>query len=352
MCKCYYYVWNVSYTASILILTIIAVERYIAIIHPLKIRLCLTRRKLVLTQALNWLMAITYNVPYLVFYDTVQLFSIDMEFCYFKTESISGLKGLSVANLLFWYIVPLSLIAAIYCRISKALWKTTFNPGIRLKSAFALRTTSTGSPSPISPGISATTSCFEKPPQDLPDNLGRYQIGNDLHYEAGYSDDNTREQDNTKCSLVSSKMTLEDQYKPGTLTNENSDGSPSNTEMCCSDSLLRSHITEDKLGTNQHKTLPGVRWNRKSSNGRKEVVRLLAAIVLTFAICVLPHHLKVANYYWNIFTLPHRVDVYVSPCSHLLLYLNSALDPILYALLSNNFRKGLKETFPCFRKWH
>ena len=342
--------WNVSYTASILILTIIAVERYIAIIHPLKIRLCLTKPKLLLTQAVNWLVAITYNVPYLVFYDTVQLFSIDMEFCYFKTESISGLKGLSVANLLFWYIVPLSMIAAIYCRISKALWKTTFNPGIRLKSACALRTSSTGSPSPTSPGITATTSCFAKPHQELSDNLGRYQIRNHLHYEAGYSDDNTREQDKTKSSLISSKLTLEDQNKPGTPTNENIDGSPSNTDMCFPDSLSRSFITEDKLGTNQHKTLPGARWNRKATSGRKEVVRLLAAIVLTFAICVLPHHLKVANYYWNIFTLPHRVDVYVSPCSHLLLYLNSALNPILYALLSKNFRKGLKETFPCFRK--
>ena len=85
---------------------------------------------------------------------------------------------------------------------------------------------------------------------------------------------------------------------------------------------------------------------------RRRVIRLLIAVVLAFAVCVLPSHL------YHLYILFGNPDISSSITIHkilptvvyLILYSNSALNPILYAFLSDNFRKSLKELLKGFKR--
>ena len=360
MCKIYYYIWNVSYTASILILTVIAVERYVAILHPLKARHFMTPRKLIAIQLAIWVLAISYSIPYLVLYDTIQFPMLNIEFCYFDAPSLPGLKGLSVANLIMWYVIPLGLIGLIYYKIGKALWNTTVVSALRLQSCGETKKGSVHSFSTRSQRATPMTSGSKRSSYEAPEESNRSQ--NDPQ---------------TSCNSDRDQY-----YKTGnTLTVVNRNGTltlvygfqlrPMRPELgCCTPGSSRDNSTDDGSQSSPvdnrgwydqlcfvSPKKPLVRYrqahiesSRKVARARKKVVRLLTAIVISFAICVFPHHLKVLNHYWNIFSLPHAIDVYMSPCSFIILYLNSALNPILYALFSQNFRKSFKETLPCIRK--
>ena len=70
----------------------------------------------------------------------------------------------------------------------------------------------------------------------------------------------------------------------------------------------------------------------------RRVIRLLLAVVAAFAILVLPYHLRALWQAWG-GTMPHIIG----PITMLLMFLNSAINPILYALLSQNFRRTLRK---------
>ena len=353
MCKIYYYVWNVSYTASIVILTTIAVERYINIIYPLKARHFMTRRKLIIFQIIIWLVAIIYNVPYIVFYDTVEFPFVDIEFCYFKEESRVGLKGLSVANIIVWYVIPLGVIGVLYFIIGRALLNTAVVSALRLNSFgdsknSSIRSARTHCASRVN---SASTHCPGDKlatPKDNQDSRGSQD-------DVVYKHDNNIVLFNARGTLTFICGVQNSSASPKELNGFINDSSARNSSQSDEQiTPLSDDVYDDKLSTVSHKK-PSIRYqqthlesSRKVARARKKVIRLLTAIVITFSFCVLPHHVKVLNHYWHIYTLPHETDVYISPIAAVVLYLNSALNPILYALFSSNFRKSFKETLPCF----
>ena len=75
---------------------------------------------------------------------------------------------------------------------------------------------------------------------------------------------------------------------------------------------------------------------------RRRIIRLLVAVVTSFAICVLPYH---AMKLWLIFGLQpasHTTEI-LHTTAFLFYYLNNALNPMLYAFLSKNFSRSLHE---------
>ena len=74
---------------------------------------------------------------------------------------------------------------------------------------------------------------------------------------------------------------------------------------------------------------------------RRKVIRLLLCIVISFAACMLPHHVRVLYGTWSGTFHPSYGYRLIPPISFLLFYLNSCLNPILYAFMSDNFRKVL-----------
>ena len=322
MCKIYYYVWNVSYTASIVILTVIAVERYIAIIYPLKAKYLRSRRKLLISLFAIWSIALGYNIPYLVYYDILSFPFLNIEYCYFKEDNLSGFKGLSLASFFVWYIFPLSVIGILYFRISIKMWNAPISGSAHLQ-----KRSSYGS-SQCSSQTSNFSNIYEESPIENHSVALKLQI--------------IQEGQDSSSSDKAVKFYAINENTQELLQEENGSG-----ETGCNKNEMRALQFKVRNASIMTRTsCASGNLNRE----RHKVIRLLITVVVTFALCVLPHHIKVLNHFWNIASLPYEVGVYFSPISFIILFLNSSLNPVLYALFSKNFRQAFKEPLTCLHR--
>lgn len=90
-----------------------------------------------------------------------------------------------------------------------------------------------------------------------------------------------------------------------------------------------------------------------SFKARKQVVLMLGAVVLSFFLCLIPFRIFTL---WIIIVPDEMVKKFglenYYNClyfSRIMLYLNSAINPILYNLMSSKFRKGFRKL--CCGKW-
>ncbi|KAJ8260006.1 hypothetical protein GJAV_G00176000 [Gymnothorax javanicus] len=108
--------------------------------------------------------------------------------------------------------------------------------------------------------------------------------------------------------------------------------------ICC----RLGHKRRQPLGTGQKNCSSDSDWKIHLENSRKrQVTRMLSVVVLVFAICWAPFH--VDRLLWSFVTqwtdLMHSVFQYVHILSGVLFYLSSAINPIIYNMLSTRFRE-------------
>ena len=89
--------------------------------------------------------------------------------------------------------------------------------------------------------------------------------------------------------------------------------------------------------------------SQRGLTSRRRVIRLLVAVVTIFAICVLPFHLRNLLHYWNVYESRGGIFDLLSPIASVMMYLNCGLNPFIYWMFSDHFRRSLKETL-CFWK--
>ncbi|XP_071483213.1 uncharacterized protein [Diadema antillarum] len=77
---------------------------------------------------------------------------------------------------------------------------------------------------------------------------------------------------------------------------------------------------------------------------RKKVIRMLVVLVVAFATCLFPMQLYAIWTNTGSFPYTSRFGVLYIPFQYLAYFFNSALNPFLYALLSDNFRMRMRET--------
>uniref|UniRef100_A0A1B0BLT6 G-protein coupled receptors family 1 profile domain-containing protein n=1 Tax=Glossina palpalis gambiensis TaxID=67801 RepID=A0A1B0BLT6_9MUSC len=107
--------------------------------------------------------------------------------------------------------------------------------------------------------------------------------------------------------------------------------------------------------TSRHNVHSGQRVthiSHSSSNNvlraRRGVVRMLIIFVLTFALCNLPYHARKMWQYWShSYRGDSNFNALFTPLTFLVTYFNSGINPLLYAFLSRNFRKGMRELLMC-----
>nr|XP_032510712.1 cholecystokinin receptor type A-like [Danaus plexippus plexippus] len=88
--------------------------------------------------------------------------------------------------------------------------------------------------------------------------------------------------------------------------------------------------------------------SRNVLRARRGVVRMLIVVVLTFAVCNLPFHARKMWQYWSSgYQGTSNFSALLTPLTFLITYFNSGINPLLYAFLSKNFRKGMKELLFC-----
>ena len=87
---------------------------------------------------------------------------------------------------------------------------------------------------------------------------------------------------------------------------------------------------------------------------RRNVINMLVVVVVSFAACSLPFHTrKILQYYWASYNHNSDASYILTPITFLLMYANSAVNPILYMFMSRKFRTSSRDllTFRLWQTW-
>ncbi|ELT88344.1 hypothetical protein CAPTEDRAFT_89772 [Capitella teleta] len=266
MCKLYYFVQAMSYTASITILTVISIERYVAIIYPLRAKQLTTMCLLRVTVLLIWLISAASGIPFLIVYDQV---SILVPACVSTPPSVMNfcmpihdinMRAYNTSNFLIWFLIPLCLMTTLYVHISVVLWKSS----------------------------------SQSPQSGL-----RTHNPRQMH---AYNASDTKQHASPSAPLKS---------------------------RCNGKPQQKSHNKPEN-----------------ALLARRKVIRLLIAVLMSFTLCVLPYYVWKM---WQMWTEPsfNNWELLLTPITFVIFYLNSALNPLLYAFLSDKFRQSLIEVLTC-----
>ena len=94
---------------------------------------------------------------------------------------------------------------------------------------------------------------------------------------------------------------------------------------------------------------PSGKQSKESLHSKKRVTHMVVMVVIVFALCWLPINIILMIQYFG--SYPESIAfVGLQIASNCLAYLNSCLNPFLYAFLSENFRKSFKKLLCCCKK--
>ncbi|KAM8966739.1 galanin receptor type 1 [Pelodytes ibericus] len=99
-----------------------------------------------------------------------------------------------------------------------------------------------------------------------------------------------------------------------------------------------------KVLNHLHKKLRNM--SKKSEASKKKTAQTVLVVVVVFGISWLPHHVIHLWAEFGSFPLTQASFVF-RITAHCLAYSNSSVNPIIYAFLSENFRKAYKQVFKC-----
>ncbi|CAG7785239.1 unnamed protein product [Allacma fusca] len=94
------------------------------------------------------------------------------------------------------------------------------------------------------------------------------------------------------------------------------------------------------------KSVSGSGACRQGLRGKKRVTRMVVVVVGVFAVCWLPIQIVLLLKSIHVYNI-NDVTVAIQITSHVLGYMNSCVNPILYAFLSENFRKAFRKVIQC-----
>nr|AYA73846.1 orexin receptor-1 [Branchiostoma japonicum] len=280
MCKIIPYLQMVSVSVSVLTLCAIAVERWYAIVHPLKFKSTNARARTII--CLIWVVSLSIMAPLIPMYKTNRTMPAEktdlMMVCdEHWPDPIYG-KIYHAAIVMVLFGVPIVLMMVSYCMIVWKLWSDQV------------------------PGISSSTS-LRAP---------------------------TRSNDSQRIKTPVSRST--------------SDNIVLSTSSSTAAVVTASSSFHSGTGSIADKTA------ENTVQSRRKVARMLVAVVVVFAICYIP--LMILTFLKRVYgffeLMNDRSGLYAAfTVSHWLLYLNSAINPLIYNFMSEKFRSEFKASLPC-----
>ncbi|CAG5128317.1 unnamed protein product, partial [Candidula unifasciata] len=434
----YYFAESFSLCVSVLLLTVIAVERYTAVMHPLRVKGLFTNCRMQAAQISIWVFAAVYNIPLVAIFDTFEMSNGTGDvivFCNIR-EGVINLKLYFTINFILWYTLPLVTMSVAYAIISWTLWH----------SGTIFSQHRSNDPSYYSSIKMAPLNRENRLEGDMKDNGGKSDgslcrhgngsIGwnlcdvNDRYYihYANDTSDGVRLNGEDKSSrggtvTTSFPGTKSDMFVSGQTINHMYEYNPpvcwswparedtgrdattrNFRNTTCASRISGNHISQVETNgltstcllyqkthskrqngvINQTVPIPNIKLrptrhsfhsdyasdssvahtptcdagihksqastSERVLSSRRKVVRLLVLVLLTFGVCVLPHHIRLLMFYWNVYPEATFGFSFFPPLAFMCLYLNSALNPVLYSLFSESFRRSLRE---CLRRpWH
>ncbi|XP_054708576.1 allatostatin-A receptor-like [Uloborus diversus] len=91
---------------------------------------------------------------------------------------------------------------------------------------------------------------------------------------------------------------------------------------------------------------PGGRVSAEAVKSKKRVTRMVVVVVVIFAFCWCPIQIVLVLKSVSAYEL-NPTNIVIQITSHILAYMNSCVNPILYAFLSDNFRKAFRKVISC-----
>ena len=283
------------------------------------------------------------------------------------------MKAYVTLNFILWYVLPLVLMVVMYSSISIVLWRTSSG---RTSSDLFLRRRDT-----FTVGLPTATTAKDINTTDI-DHRG--STNNQLQDFGGLQ--STSPASSSPCPVPhywgkpasiraavartklvlpnlgsAPRLNLSSPPRNDTIREAFDGGRCQSSGMhCLSTPTVRMRsasspgdVLPRSLGQRKSSTELMLRKQAKRRNplvARRKVIRLLIAIIVAFAVCVLPHHVRLLWQTWTTRLHYTHHNLIVPPVTFLLFYFNSCLNPFLYAFLSDNFRQSLRQLLNC-RRW-
>ncbi|CAH1368909.1 hypothetical protein MTP99_010414 [Tenebrio molitor] len=103
-----------------------------------------------------------------------------------------------------------------------------------------------------------------------------------------------------------------------------------------------------KLLQNSSTNMPNANSSQNVLAARRGVIKMLIIVVCAFAVCNLPFHARKMWQYWSSnYQGNSNFSALFTPLTCLATFFNSGVNPLLYAFLSKNFRRGMREILLC-----
>ncbi|XP_015035281.2 trissin receptor isoform X2 [Drosophila pseudoobscura] len=379
LCRMYQFVHSLSYTASIFILVVICMERYFAIVHPITCKQILTAARLRMVIVTVWITSAVYSTPKFVFSKTIKNVHTqdgqEEEICVLDREMFNS-KLLDMINFVLLYVMPLLVMTVLYSKIAIALWRSSrgLTPHVvqqqqqqhhpsgqdnsmgmhnsmyhhhnhqhhhihahhhhQLPSAVSAASAAGSGPATgggVGVGLAMGMS-----------GGGGASLASGSSSTASLSRKQSSKYEKRGVSITESQVSLEADRPI--------------VSACRKTSFYHHphahHQRQGNGGGGGSMGMAGAtHMSHSSSNvlrARRGVVRMLIIFVLTFALCNLPYHARKMWQYWSrSYRGDSNFNALLTPLTFLVTYFNSGVNPLLYAFLSRNFRKGMKELLLC-----
>ncbi|XP_069994079.1 trissin receptor-like [Penaeus vannamei] len=348
LCKMYNFVHYLSYTASVMILVVNCVERYVAIMCPFRSKTLLRHRNLVVgggggvggvvgtpnyfnicqnkrvALVVVWVGSGVYCCPRLLYFRAA---SHDLpgaqytEVICLADRELYDSRTFDTINFVLLYVMPLSVMSLLYWRIGRYLWiNGRLVEAARVQRGVAAAATYENNGLPL-PGP-----CVAPPPSPALTPLPPAA--------------SSRGSPCCRAGLQNEVAKQQEERDNHVLSVHHSGAGSSSSHGRYSAGRWRQWRP-----TSGNSDMPiGPYHSERLIRTWRKVVKLLVAVVMCFALCNLPFHLrKMLTYYHPRYNPTTDAALIFTPLSNVLMYLNSALNPIVYSFMSHNFRACVRD---------